>query len=104
VPAYQEVNMKKTAAAAALLAAGLSLGLAPIASATEQEYITDLESAGFSGQTDTAITMGYEVCTDIKNGVSEAATIDAIYENTGNGVERSDAKYIYEAAALYLCG
>jgi hypothetical protein len=48
--------------------------------------------------------MGHEVCTDIKRGVPEAATNDAIYENTGNGVKRTDAKYIYEAAAIHLYG
>ncbi|CAN5882926.1 hypothetical protein BH09ACT7_BH09ACT7_51700 [soil metagenome] len=96
--------MKKIATAAAVLAAGASLCFAPIASATEDEYIEDLASAGFTGPSDTAIALGYSVCADIKGGVPEETTVDAIYENTANSVKQSDAKYIYEAAAIYLCG
>ncbi len=47
--------------------------------------------------------MGYEVCTDVANGVDQGDTIEAIYQNTGNDVTRNDAQYIYEAAVLFLC-
>ena len=89
--------MKKIAIAAAVLAAGASLCFAPIASATEDEYIRDLASAGFTGPSASAISLGYSVCADIKGGVPEDTTVDAIYENTANSVGQKDATYIYEA-------
>jgi hypothetical protein len=89
--------------AAGMLAAGVLVGFAPVAGATESEYVADLESEGFSGPTAAAISMGYEVCTDVANGVDQGDTIEAIYQNTGNDVTRNDAQYIYEAAVLFLC-
>ena len=31
------------------------------------------------------------------------ATLDAIYENTGDAVDAADAKFLYKAAILNLC-
>ena len=67
-----------------MLAAGVLVGFAPPAGATESEYIADLESEGFSGPTAAAISMGYEVCTDVANGIDQGDTIEAVYQNTGN--------------------
>jgi hypothetical protein len=95
--------MKKSFAAV-VMAACVLIGFAPVASATESEYIADLKSEGFTGPAPAAISMGYQACTDVANGVDEGATVEAIYQNTGNNVTRNDAQYIYEAAVLYLCG
>lgn len=89
--------------AAFALAIGLSLAFAGPAAATEDDYINDLESYGFTGETSSAITMGYQICSDVASGIPEPTTISAIYENTGNNVTHDDAQYIYEAAVLYLC-
>jgi hypothetical protein len=70
--------------AAVMLAAGVLVGFAPAAGATESEYIADLESEGFSGPRAAAISMGYEVCTDVANGIDQGDTIEAVYQNTGN--------------------
>jgi hypothetical protein len=89
--------------AAAMLATGVLVGFAPVAGATESEYIADLESEGFTGPAAAAVSMGYQVCTDVANGVAQGDTIEAIYENTGDDITRNDAQYVYEAAVLYLC-
>jgi hypothetical protein len=39
---------------------------------------------GECGPTAAAISMGYEVCTDVANGIDQGDTIEAVYQNTGN--------------------
>ena len=88
-----------------IVAAACAVGLATAGSAhaDEDSYLADLANNGFSGQTSAALNMGYEVCTDVKHGVAQADTVQAIYENTADSVTADDANYIYEAAVIHLC-
>jgi len=92
--------MKKIALAAGVLAAGLSLSLAPIASATEAEFTDALAKAGISGPSVAAA--GYSVCQEIAKGTPEATTVTAIQAN-GSGLDANDAQLVYDAANEYLC-
>lgn len=87
-------------------AAALALGLATAAPAMadEDSYLTDLANNDFTGPTNVALEMGYQICGDIKHGVPAETTVQAIYENTADEVTADDAQYIYEAAAIHLCG
>lgn len=88
-------------AAAAALAVGLATA-AP-AYADEESYLTDLANHDFTGPSDVALSMGYEICTDLEHGVPQDTTVEAIYHNTGDGVGYDEAEYIYEAAVIHLC-
>ncbi|BBY87755.1 DUF732 domain-containing protein [Mycolicibacterium tokaiense] len=85
----------------AMLAAALTVA-AP-AYAGEEEFLTDLANNNFTGPTDVALTMGYQICTDIAHSVPEATTVEAIYQNTADEVTYEDAQFIYDAAFIYLC-
>ncbi|WP_059018699.1 DUF732 domain-containing protein [Mycobacterium sp. M26] len=87
--------------AAAALAAGLATA-AP-ASADESSYLQDLANNGFDGPTSAALSMGYEICTDVKHGVPQDTTVEAIYNNTADSVGVDEATFIYEAAVIHLC-
>lgn len=87
--------------AAVTLAAGLATA-AP-AYADEDSYLQDLADNGFNGPTETALTMGQEICTDIRHGVPQSTTVEAIYNNTADSVGIDEATFIYEAAAIHLC-
>lgn len=87
--------------AGAVLAAGLATA-AP-ASADETSYLQDLADNGFEGPTTVALSMGQEICTDIKHGVPQATTVQAIYDNTADSIGVDEATFIYEAAVIHLC-
>jgi uncharacterized protein DUF732 len=89
--------------AVAVVGLGLGLATAAPASADERSYLTDLANNDFTGPTNIALQMGYEICSDIDNGVPRTATVKAIYENTGDAIEVEDAQYIYDAAVIHLC-
>jgi len=93
--------MKKLAIATGIMAMGLSLGLAPIASATEAEYVSALAAAGMGGEQ--AVSLGYAVCASIAKGTPEADTVTAIYQNTANSITQKDAQTIYDLADAHLC-
>jgi hypothetical protein len=88
-----------------MVAAAFAIGLAAAgpANADEDSYLTDLANNDFTGQSSTALKMGYTICTDVKHGVPEGTTVAAIYENTADSVTEDDARYIYEAALIHLC-
>lgn len=88
---------------AAVAVLGLGLATAAPAFADEQSYLTDLANNDFTGPTDVALDMGYQICTDLQHGVPQNTTAKAIYENTGDSIEVADAQYIYEAAVIHLC-
>jgi Protein of unknown function (DUF732) len=88
---------------AAVAVMGLGLATAAPAFADEGSYLTDLANNDFTGPTDIALDMGYQICTDVQHGVPQSTTIQAIYENTGDSIEMADAQYIYEAAVIHLC-
>jgi hypothetical protein len=88
---------------AAVAAVGALLLTAAPAHADEESYLTDLANHDFTGPADSALQMGYDVCTDVEHGVPELTTVQAIYENTGEGVTEDDAYYIYDAAVIHLC-
>jgi len=71
--------------------------------ADEESYLTDLANNDFTGPTDVALDMGYQICTDLQHGVPQNNTVKAIYENTGDSIEVEDSQYIYEAAVIHLC-
>ncbi|SEH76126.1 Protein of unknown function [Mycolicibacterium rutilum] len=89
--------------AAATAALALAIGTAVPAHADEESYLTDLANNDFEGDVDVALEMGYQICTDVQHGVPQETTVQAIYENTGEGVAIADAQYIYEAAVIHLC-
>ena len=84
-------------------AAAVALTCASPAHADEQAFLTDLANNNFTGPTDAALSMGYEICTDVSHAVPEATTVEAIYQNTGNDITYEDAQFIYDAAFIYLC-
>ena len=86
---------------AAAVAAGLATA-AP-ASADQASYLQDLANNGFDGPTAAALSMGQEICTDVRHGVPQETTIEAIYNNTADSVGVDEATYIYEAAVIHLC-
>jgi hypothetical protein len=93
--------MKKLLLVPATLATALAFAVP--AHAGEEEFLTDLANNNFTGPTDVALTMGYQICTDIAHAVPEATTVEAIYQNTADEVTYEDAQFIYDAAFIYLC-
>jgi hypothetical protein len=89
--------------AIASLALTLGLATAAPALADEESYLTDLANNDFTGPSDVALQMGYEICKDVQHGVAQDTTVKAIYENTADNVTAEDANYIYEAAVIHLC-
>jgi hypothetical protein len=92
--------MNRLAIAACALAAGVSLGFAPIASATEADFVSALDANGITGTNLAAA--GYTVCQAIAAGNPEPAIVASIV-NPANGITPSDAQYIYDAANEHLC-
>ncbi|HYO01313.1 MAG TPA: DUF732 domain-containing protein [Mycobacterium sp.] len=89
-----------------LVAATFAVGLATAGSAHADEdgFFVDLTDYGYGDtSTDTALKLGYAICEDVQNGVPQQATLDAIYENTGDAVDAADAKFLYKAAIVNLC-
>ncbi|GLP80847.1 DUF732 domain-containing protein [Mycobacterium antarcticum] len=89
-----------------LIAATFAMGLATagFAHADEDGFFVDLTDYGYGDtSTDTALKLGYAICEDVQNGVPQQATLDAIYENTGDAVDVADAKFLYKAAIVNLC-
>lgn len=89
--------------ATAIAALALMVATAAPASADEESYLTDLANNDFTGPTEAALEMGYQICTDVQHGVPQDTTVQAIYENTAESVTAEDANYIYEAAVIHLC-
>jgi Protein of unknown function (DUF732) len=87
----------------AMAAFALLLVTAAPAQADEESYLTDLANNDFTGPTDVALEMGYQICTDVQHGVPQDATVQAIFDNTAESVAMEDANYIYEAAVIHLC-
>lgn len=87
-------------------AAALTIGLATAAPALadEQGYFEALTDYGYGDTSqDTALELGYSVCTDVQNGVPQATTLQAIYDTTGEDVNEDDAVFLYKAAIVHLC-
>lgn len=93
--------MKKLFIVPAVIAAALTF--ASPAHADEDAFITDLANNNFTGPTDAALTLGYQICTDIAHDVPAETTVEAVYQNTGDAIAPEDAQFIYDAAAIYLC-
>ncbi|MGK2867230.1 MAG: DUF732 domain-containing protein [Mycobacterium sp.] len=88
----------------AMAAAGLALAVAAPASADEQSYFSELTEYGYGDTSqDVALSLGYSVCEDLANGVPQQVTLDAIYDNTNENVDATDATFLYKAAILHLC-
>jgi hypothetical protein len=87
----------------AVVALALGLAVAAPAYADEDSFLAELANDGFTGSADAAVQMGHEICQDVADGVPEATTVQAIYENTGDGVEEKDAQFVYDAAVAHLC-
>lgn len=90
----------------ATVSAALAMGLATAGSAHADEngFFVDLTNYGYGDtSTDTALQLGHAICDDVHDGVPQQATLDAIYENTGDAVDAADAKFLYKAAVVNLC-
>ena len=94
--------MKKIMSTTIAAFAPLLVTAAP-AQADEESYLTDLANNDVTGSTDVALQMGQAICTDLRHGVPEDTTVQAIYENTTDDITAEDANDIYEAAAANLC-
>ncbi|MEV3904703.1 DUF732 domain-containing protein [Mycobacterium sp. NPDC050551] len=94
---------KRLIPAAAAAAFALALAVASPAHADEGSYLGDLANNDFTGPTDAALEMGYQICSDVQHGVPQETTVQAIYENTAESIAVEDANYIYEAAVIHLC-
>lgn len=87
---------------AATFAAGVAVA-AP-ASADETSYFTELTDYGYGDTSqEVALDLGYSICEDLANGVPQQVTLDAIYENTNENVDATDATFLYKAAIVHLC-
>jgi hypothetical protein len=96
--------MKRLLAPIAVAAFAVGLATAGPAHADEDGFFVDLTDYGYGDtSTETALNLGYAICQDVKNGVPQQTTLDAIYENTGDAVDAADAKFLYKAAILNLC-
>jgi hypothetical protein len=97
----------KKAIAGSLIGLALGAGAATAGAATAQadagSYIDDLSSAGFYGDSDEALAIGYAVCDLVAEGYTQGELIDAVYANTHESVSVSDAQYIVESAEIFLC-
>lgn len=95
-------NILRGAAAAAAVGA-VALGFAAPAAAGPDEYIYDLEQAGFYGDTATALDWGYRICTDLNAGWSYDEIVANVWAGTDASIDGADAWFIVEAADLFLC-
>lgn len=96
-------NKLITAIAAGLCAGAISIASAGAASATEDDYLYDLQTNGhIAGPTQELLDLGHQACTEHEQGISAEASIDAIYHAT-NLSSRRDAQFLYESALIYLC-
>ena len=96
--------MNKLLLPLAVAACAVGLATAAPASADEQSYFVALTDYGYGDTSqDTALELGYSVCTDVQNGVPQATTLQAIYDTTDENVNEDDAVFLYKAAILHLC-
>ena len=100
--------MKFTKAiAGSVLGLALGVGLATAGAATAQadpgSYVDDLSDAGFYGDSDEALALGYAVCDLVAEGYSQDELIDGVFATTDESISVSDAQYIIESAEIYLC-
>jgi Protein of unknown function (DUF732) len=86
-----------------LAALALGLAVAAPAYADENSFLAELANDGWNGPAAVAVNMGQQICTDIADGVPQATTVKAIYDNTGDGVDANAAQFFYDAANAHLC-
>lgn len=78
-----------------------AIALAPIASADEGQYLSDLANNGYTGSTGTYLGLGYGVCNNLSS--SQDALVEAMYQSTGDSIDYTEARFIVESAEMYLC-
>ncbi|MEO3760535.1 DUF732 domain-containing protein [Mycobacterium sp. B14F4] len=90
-----------------LLGLALAIGVATAAAGTAQadpaSYIDDLSSAGFYGDSDEALALGYAVCDLVTEGYTQDELVDGVWADTDESISFSDAQYIVESAEIFLC-
>lgn len=86
---------------ATILAAGVGIACAAPAFATEGDYLYDLHQAGYTGDDGTMLGLGYGVCDNIEQ--PQDVLVEAMFQSTGDSIDHAEARYVVEAAELYLC-
>lgn len=97
----------KKAIAGSALGLAVGIGVATAAAGTAQadpaSYIDDLSGAGFYGNSDEALALGYAVCDLVAEGYTQDELIDRVFATTDESISVSDAQYIVESAEIFLC-
>lgn len=104
MPIHLEVYVKKVFAAAAV-AAGLSLALAPSASADNQSFLYELTHTpgySFQGTPISFVTWGYAICADENNGFSRDQIIRNVI-NANPALDVASGLFVVQAAEKHLC-
>lgn len=86
---------------AAVAAVGISIAVAPIASADEDSYLNDINQG--IGAVEVVpgqwLDLGYAAC----NIGNLSGATDYIYANTGGNTDRGEAQFAAESAFMFLC-
>jgi Protein of unknown function (DUF732) len=97
----------KKAITGSLLGLAIGVGVVTTSTGTAQadpgSYVGDLAQAGFTGPTAAALDLGYAVCDRVAAGYTQAELIEFVWNNTGDSVDRAEAKFIVESAEMFLC-
>jgi hypothetical protein len=83
------------------LAVGVLAG-AGVASASEDDYINDLNNSSIFGPRTDQLQLGYQACVDKNQGVPRNKSIDNIRGSTK--LNAGQAEFLYTSALKYLCG
>lgn len=97
--------MKKILAAGVLALGALGITGTGVAHADAQSYISHLENSGygFYGLKASYLTIGYRVCQGVASGLNQGQLTAGVVAATGPGIYSAQARYIVEAAEIYLC-
>jgi hypothetical protein len=83
------------------LAVGVLVG-AGVASASEDDYIDDLDNSKIVGPRTERLQLGYQACVDKNQGVPSNTSIDKISQSANLGPDK--AEFLYQSAMKFLCG
>jgi hypothetical protein len=94
------ISARLFAGAVVSLAVGVLAG-AGVASASEDDYIHDLNSSGIDGSRADRLSMGYTACSEKNQGTSRDESIKHI---VSTGLTEDKADFVYDSALKNLCG
>jgi hypothetical protein len=72
-----------------------------VASATESDYLYDVNNGGIGGPKATLLSLGYQACTDHSKAEPSSRSVERILESTQ--LSQRDAQFLYDSALMFLC-